>query len=361
MEALEDRRLLSTFIVVNNPTDTPVTGETDLRQAIGQANSTGGAETITFDPTVFASPQTITLTGGQLELSDTSGTETITGPAAGVTVSGGGTSRVFQVDSGVTADLSGLTITGGNASNDSGGGIYNNGTLTLSNSTLSGNSATYGSGGIANYAHSDSQQQHLLRQLMQRRRRISNDYMGMVTVIGSTFSSNFANEGGAIRNTGNGTMTVSDCTFSDNYTINSDGGAITNDIGATMTISNSTFSDNSAIYSGGGIVNEGRLTISASTFSQNHANTGGAIDNFGTGTLAISNSTLSGNSTVFENTTGYAGGGIYNDGTLTISNSTISGNNSAPLGGGIFNTGSSGSSLTINNSIIAGNTAQKRT
>ena len=49
--------------------------------------------------------QTITLTQGQLELSNTSGTETITGPAAGVTVSGGGLSRVFQVDSGVTADL----------------------------------------------------------------------------------------------------------------------------------------------------------------------------------------------------------------------------------------------------------------
>ena len=39
--ALEDRRLLST-IVVNNPTDTPVTGEIDLRQAIVQANTNGG-------------------------------------------------------------------------------------------------------------------------------------------------------------------------------------------------------------------------------------------------------------------------------------------------------------------------------
>ena len=95
--ALEDRRLLST-IAVNNPTDTPVAGQIDLRQAIAQANATGGAETITFDSTVFNTPQTITLTGTQLELSDTTGTETITGPAAGVTVSGGGASRVFQVD-----------------------------------------------------------------------------------------------------------------------------------------------------------------------------------------------------------------------------------------------------------------------
>ena len=111
--ALEDRRLLST-IVVNNPTDTPVTGETDLRQAIVQANTSGGDETIIFDKTVFNTPQTITLTGTQLELSDTTGTETITGPEAGVTVSGGELSRVFQVDAGVTASISGLTITGGN-------------------------------------------------------------------------------------------------------------------------------------------------------------------------------------------------------------------------------------------------------
>ena len=62
----------------------------DLRGAVGLADVLPGSHTITFDPTVFATPQTITLTGGQLELSDTTGTETITGPAAGVTVSGGG-------------------------------------------------------------------------------------------------------------------------------------------------------------------------------------------------------------------------------------------------------------------------------
>ena len=59
--ALEDRRLLST-IVVNNPTDTPVAGQIDLRQAIAMANTNGGAETIAFDSKVFKTPQTITLT-----------------------------------------------------------------------------------------------------------------------------------------------------------------------------------------------------------------------------------------------------------------------------------------------------------
>ena len=120
--ALEDRRLLST-IVVNNPTDTPVVGLIDLRQAIAQANTNGGAETIVFDKTVFKTPQTITLNGTQLELSDTTGAETITGPKAGVTVSGDNASRVFQVDGGVMASISGLTITGGNAGYSSGGGL----------------------------------------------------------------------------------------------------------------------------------------------------------------------------------------------------------------------------------------------
>ena len=69
-----------------------------LRWAVGQANTARGAETIDFDSTVFNTPQTITLTGTQLELSNTTGTETIRGPAAGVTVSGGGLSRVFQVE-----------------------------------------------------------------------------------------------------------------------------------------------------------------------------------------------------------------------------------------------------------------------
>src|SRR4029077_8129658 len=112
--ALEDRRLLST-IVVNNPTDTPVVGRIDLRQAISQANSNAGDDTIAFDSKVFKTPQTITLdpTLGQLELTDTTGTASIVGPKKGVTVDAAGNGRVFEVDANVTASISGMTITGG--------------------------------------------------------------------------------------------------------------------------------------------------------------------------------------------------------------------------------------------------------
>ena len=90
--------MLSTFTVINTD-DNGAGSRPPATRAVGQANATRGADTIAFDSTVFSTPQTITLTGTQLELSDTTGTETITGPAAGVTVSGGGLSRVFQVDS----------------------------------------------------------------------------------------------------------------------------------------------------------------------------------------------------------------------------------------------------------------------
>jgi hypothetical protein len=141
--ALEDRRLLSTFTV--NSTGDSGTGSGlvgDLRYCINQANSAGGDETIVFDSTVFNTPQTITLTQGQLELSDTTGPETITGPAGGVTVNGNNTSRVFQIDEGVTASISGLTITGGSTGYfQYGAGVFNEGTTTLTNCTISGNTA----------------------------------------------------------------------------------------------------------------------------------------------------------------------------------------------------------------------------
>src|SRR5262249_48281881 len=92
-----------------------------------------------------------TLTQGQLELSDQTGTETITGPGANLlSVSGNHASRVFRVDAGVTASISGLTITGGNAGHfGKGGGVSNYGTTTLTACTISGTSAPSG-GGLKN-------------------------------------------------------------------------------------------------------------------------------------------------------------------------------------------------------------------
>src|SRR5262249_42150219 len=140
-------------LVVTTTSDvTAPSGELSLRQAVNLANVVAGPQTITFDTTSknapFETAQTITLTAGQIELNDQSGAATIMAPAAGVTSHASRASGVFQVDGMATANLSGLTITGGTA--DRGGGILNLGTLALTRCTLTGNSASSGGGGILN-------------------------------------------------------------------------------------------------------------------------------------------------------------------------------------------------------------------
>ena len=74
-----------------------------------------------------------------------------------MTIDGNQASRIFNIVSGVTANIPGLTITDGHVSSSiygnsgsDGGGILNYGTLTLAESTVSGNSATGVGGGIDN-------------------------------------------------------------------------------------------------------------------------------------------------------------------------------------------------------------------
>src|SRR6185312_16204144 len=77
-----------------------------LRYAIAHSNA---GDTITFDPTVFApgTSHAITLNGSQLEITHNL---TISGPGlANLSVSGNNAWRVFQIDSGVSASISGLT------------------------------------------------------------------------------------------------------------------------------------------------------------------------------------------------------------------------------------------------------------
>jgi hypothetical protein len=111
-----------------------------LRQAIQLANQFGSA-TITFDPTVFATPQGITLNGTPLELSGPS--ITIIAPTALLTLGPYFRSGVFIVDPGATANISGFNIGA-----SKGSAIINQGNLTLSNTWLSDNGL---SGLAANY------------------------------------------------------------------------------------------------------------------------------------------------------------------------------------------------------------------
>ena len=262
------------------------------------------------------------LNGQTITLSPAYGPLTVTqnlfvqGPGPSLlSISGGNAVGVFSIGSPTTVTIFGLTIENGTTAGTGGGGIYNAGTLNLSNSTLSNNSS-YGSNGGSGECGCGG--------------GIFNDTGGTLTVANTTIS------GGYVRS----------------YSGDGNGGGIFNNTGATANLSNSTVSGNVGSV-GGGIVNNGTLTIANSNLSGNNSlvccggGVGGGIY-IGAGTVTISNTTISGN----------AGFGIFNGGytypvpypeyaggTLVVSDSTIANN----IGGDISNF----AVATLTNSILA--------
>jgi hypothetical protein len=307
-------------LIVTTASDAVSHSGLSLRDAIAIANTdaaVGLSDTITFDQNLNGA--TITLTQGQLELTGGSGTTTIDGGGQ-IAISGNNASRVFDVAGGAQGVLTGLTIAKGKVLTDDGGGIYNEGTLTVSNSIFSGDSAGFGGGGIYN--------------------------AGPLSVNNCVFSGNSAETGAGILADGS-TLTVNNSNFSGNSAVYSGGGIYCANV-RVATVSNCALMGNSAINGGGIFASVTMLTVSNSTLSGNSAAAGGGIENF-VATLTVSNSTLAGN-------LARSGGGIYNDvGTLTVSNCTLTGNSANGTGGGgIFNFDAT---LTLTNSTLADNSA----
>ena len=267
-------------------------GTLSLRQAVDLANVIANAPAITFSPTTFSTPQTITLTAGPLILGNKTGTETIEGPGAGLlSISANNASRVFQITSNVTASLSGLTITGGEVSGP-GGGLYNVGTVTVTDCTISGNSAVSG-GGL--------------------------DNAGTATIIGCTIGGNSAQSaGGGLDNFGK--LTLVDCTVSGNSAMN--GGAIYNE--RTATLNACTISENTASNLGGGLYNRGSAALTDTIIAANLGVAGAASDIGGTQAKNVTGS---------NDLIGTGGsGGItgHNHGNIVLT--TLDGLGLAPLG-----------------------------
>jgi hypothetical protein len=238
---------------------------------------------------------------------------------------------VVTVDQGGTVVITGLTITGGTGSavgacsgGVHGGGVLNQGSLTLAHSTVSGNAAQNG-GGVENLD-------------------------GSLVVTNSTVS---GNAGVGIENSQSRTP----C-----------GG-----LGGSLTLTNSAVRENSA----SGIVNYGSLTLTGSTVSDNRD---GGIGNGGPTTLT--NSTVSGNAGVGIDSSGYilpggvtltnstiaqnSGSGIAsNHEVLTLNHTNVTGNTGSQecsdtcftAGGGI--TSAQDQEVTLANSTVAGNTAER--
>jgi hypothetical protein len=156
--------------------------------------------------------------------------------------------------------------------------------------------------------------------------------------------------GGGVFN--DGTLTVTWCTFSDNYA--NEGAAIYNNEGRTVTVTNTTFSTNGAAASAGAILNaSGSVTVKGSTFSGNTSTVAGAIANFG-GTLMVTESTFSANNVSTAAGAILSAGNPFGRASMTVVNSTFSGN-SANQGGAVVNVDGD---LIITNCTFAGNTGE---
>ncbi|MEN3369734.1 MAG: hypothetical protein V7609_1877 [Verrucomicrobiota bacterium] len=255
---------------------------------------------------------TITLSTGHLVVDKS---VTINGPGSAnnvvINVSANNSGRVFRILTGKIVEIKGLEIADGNPAgadfNGEGGGILNQGTLTVRDCLLDNNHVLNGSprgGAIDNF--------------------------GTLYLISSRLHSNSAaSEGGAIRSFG--PMTITDSSLFNN-TAGTIGGAILS-TGSTAIINNSTLSLNTAASDGGAIQSNGTLKITNSTLSGNQATgataDGGALRNLGPATLV--------NVTMASNTAGGNGGGICNSnsGTVTIKNSIVAlntANGTAPAG-----------------------------
>jgi hypothetical protein len=352
LEALEDRALPST-LTVTSAADNGAAGT--LRALLAAAHN---GDTIQFSNHLDGS--TITLTAGQLPVD---ASVTIKGPGANeLTISGNSASRIFNVASGVTSTISGLTLTRGSATD--GAGILNYGNLTLSNDVVGDNIAQGISGG------------GLFGDGGGRGGGVENQSGATLDVSNCTFSGDEANAamdvntgtagyGGGIDNEG-GTLSVVQSVLSGNLAVGGPGGKIFG------TYYGYTFAYPGGPGSGGAVHStNGALTISGCTINNNTARGGtagslppGAFGGGGDaqgggiasshGTLILTSSMFSNNEALVSDSEGVASGGGASVGgasTATISNTTFM-NNQATATATAFNVNTSGGGLVIGGSIL---------
>jgi len=305
------------FVVTN----THAAGAGSLAQAVHDANTHPGPDSVTFDAGVTG---TIVLTG-QVTIS---GSVAIIGPGPGaLAVSGNNLSRVFYLTatSPLTATISGLTIRDGrppaSLSDNDGGGILAEGAqLTLDNDHILNNTATTTATRSTDGGGVDVEDVPLLA-------------FASLTVRNSLISGNYSDHGGGV------------------YAYYASNG---------VTIQNSQILSNTSYYSGGGVFIQkpkSSVLIEDTTVADNTAgNRGGGIMFYewiaGSGSQVIQRTTLSGN-------TAKKGGGLYLGGAyrpVVVENSTIAGNHATTLGGGVF-LDENGSEVSFQHNTIAGNTA----
>jgi hypothetical protein len=296
---------------------------------------------------------------------------TITGGA--VSGSGGlvGGAGIYNTEGVLT--LTGTTVTG-NTANANGGnccnggaGIWTTGNITLTNSRVDGNTLTVIAGGFCCDGGGGLFQDG-----------------GAITLTNSSISNNTASVTGGTGNEGGGgffedggnialtSSSVSGNTLTLSGVPNNSGGGGFYQDGGTTTLTDSSVSHDTSSQTGAGVTSNnggggffndgGTLTLTRSTVGDDTAtvtgtefNGGGGIYHDG-GTATFSNSTISANTANITGASTNGGGAVYIDsGAVTFTNSTVAANVASVPGGGLFN--NSLTATTLQNTIVASNSA----
>jgi len=308
-------------------------GDCSLREAVANANACPGSRTINLP----ADSYTLNIDGDDEDFNETGDLDVrddliIIG--TGAPSINGNIERAFHVHNGVTATFEGIWLTDGDAIY--GGGLVNEGDLTLSNFTCNYNNVSIPPGGMG-------------------------DAMGGcifntsdLIIDNGHFLENTAGFGGAVYNYDGATLSIDGGSFTGNLA-DTHGGAIWNGIGSDLALYDSNLDLNVAGLNGGGIWSHGTVTGENLVFEDN------AAAGSGGGIFSWESSAIFSNVWVTQNTASL-GGGIYNDHSMVhFYESGLTANHAFGNGGAVNNYDSNPAyptgGLLMSNVTISGNTA----
>lgn len=262
-------------------------GACTLRAAIQEANALPGADRVDLPAGTYTLSLPLVeeddLAGGDLDIADHL---TIVGAGRDVTVvDGGGLDRTFQVYYTAEVRIEGVTFRNGKVvGRKVGGGVINEGTLTLVD----------------------------------------------CAVVGNRIEAPIEGRGGGIYN--GGVLLVEGTVVANNYVSTYEGGGIYNREGAEAHLLRTEIAHNVVSRGeGGGVSNDGLMVVEESSVVDNHAyDSGAGFSNGYRGELTLKGVQVS------ANRVGRTGGGIYNHNKVSIERSEIA-RNLAAAGGGIYN------------------------
>lgn len=265
---------------------------------------------------------------------------------AGTVIDAQQASRIFTISAGRNVTIRNITMANGQISTVSGfdfyfggGAIFNKGTLTVNDCAFTGNTAqgndVFVGGAVYNYENSTLKINHciFLNNVAQDwGGAIYSDWYATLEIKDSTFTGNTAPFGGAICSS-TGLLTVEGSTFANNSATadyNSGGGGAISSSADEVLVKDCAFISNTAAADGGAISFASAAAVEDSIFTDNSADSGGAVHNGENATLIVTGSTFT------NNTGGNYGGAIVNYGKFNLEESILVQNSAAGYGGALY-------------------------